>query len=289
MSSTFAGAVGLALLTRLPGVSVGAIALFCGVLAEMIFIHIVTGPVVKRIPEHAPARPGESEPELDLSYRAIASYHLPLAATSLLLLFTQPIVGAALARTPHPEAALAAWPVVSGLLFIFRSPGLAMPEVAIALLGEGGAWEAVRRFSYMVGVAAAAVFTLMAFTPLAGLYLTGVIGLAPDLAAIAVPGIQVALLVPFLISLQGWLRGRLMHLRITPPITLAMISNLVTLGLALTAGVALGLPAVPMAAGSLTVAMIVEAGLLAWQSRRLTPAAPPGYAASPSGQRGRGG
>jgi hypothetical protein len=268
MAATFAGAVGLALLSDWPGVWVGAAGLMAGVIAEMVFIQIVTTPVVKRIP--APAdRAGEANPEIDLSYRAIVGYHVPLAATSLLLLFTQPIIGAALARTPHPEGALAAWPVVSGLLFIFRSPGLAIPEVGIALLGERGAAPALRRFCLTVGACAAAVFVLMAFTPLAGLYLTGVIGLEPGLAAIAIPGIQVALAIPFLITVQGWLRGRLMHLRVTPPITLAMFTHLATLGLALTAGVAMGLPGVPMAAVSLTLAMMVEASLLAWQSRRL--------------------
>jgi hypothetical protein len=193
---------------------------------------------------------------------------MPLGATSLLILFAQPIIGAALARAPRPELALAAWPVVFGILLIVRSPGLSLPEAVISQLAGGAARESVRRFSLTVGLAAAGTLALFAFTPLAYLYMTGLIGVSPELAQAGLPGIQFGLLVPFMMALQGWQRGRLMHLKITGPITVSMGVNLATLAAALALGAALRLPGVATAGASLSLAMSVECLFLAWQSRR---------------------
>ncbi|MBI3361224.1 MAG: hypothetical protein HY023_08955 [Chloroflexi bacterium] len=123
-------AAALGLWGKLPGVWLGACALMVGVIAEAVFAHFAAAPVVARVTSSA-VRMGEVE----LTYNALVRYHAPLAATTLLLLLGQPIVGAALARTAQPELALAAWPVTYGLVLIFRSPGAALPEAVIALLG----------------------------------------------------------------------------------------------------------------------------------------------------------
>lgn len=120
-----------------------------------------------------------------------------------------------LARTPRPELALAAWPVAYGLVLIFRSPGLALPEVVIALLSKRGAAAPVRRFCLIIGVCSSGLMMLLAFTPLATLYLTRLIGLPPELAHVAAPGIRLSIVVPLLMALQGWQRGRLTHLKVT--------------------------------------------------------------------------
>lgn len=280
LAATGGTAAALAVWGRLPGVWVGSTALMFGVVAEAAFAHSVAAPVVARIPSSpevglAPASRARAAPAGDewagsLTFGALVRYHAPLAATSLLLLLSQPIVGAALARTARPELSLAAWPVAYGLMLIFRSAGLALPEVVIALLNEQGAPRLVRRFCLTIGVCSSALMTLLAFTPLAAFYLTRLIGLSPELARVAVPGVRFSILVPWLMAVQGWQRGRLMNLKVTEPITAAMGANLVTFAGALVLGAALRLPGVPLAGAALTLAMGVESSLLAWRGRRLS-------------------
>ncbi|MBI3762695.1 MAG: hypothetical protein HY260_12670 [Chloroflexi bacterium] len=255
-------AAALGLWGKLPGVWLGACALMVGVIAEAVFAHFAAAPVVARVTSSA-VRMGEVE----LTYNALVRYHAPLAATTLLLLLGQPIVGAALARTAQPELALAAWPVTYGLVLIFRSPGAALPEAVIALLGGKDTVRPVRRFGLMVGLISSGLLAILAFTPLANFYLTRLIGITPDLARIVAPGVQLSLLIPWLMAVQGWQRGRLMNRKVTAPITVAMGLNLATMAGVLALGVALRFPGVPLAGIALTAAMGVESLVLFFRAR----------------------
>jgi hypothetical protein len=203
---------------------------------------------------------------------------MPLAATSLLILFGQPMIGAALARSPQPELALAAWPVVFGVLLIARAPGLALPEVVIAQLGQAVPAAEVRRFCLTVGLGAAGALALLVLTPLSRLYFSRLLSVPEPVAAAAIPGAQMGLIVPLAMAVQGWLRGRLMFVKNTGPVTVAMLVNLATLAALLGLGSALRLPGVALAGASLSISMTVECAFLAWRSRRLglrhLPAAP---------------
>jgi hypothetical protein len=267
LATTAAMAIGLGLWSNWPGVWVGTTALMAGVLAESAFAHIVAAPYVAKVPPPAL----DSDDYRPLTHGELARYHLPLAATSLLVLLGHPLIGAALARSPRPELALAAWPLVFGVLLVFRGPGLALPEVVIAQLTRPGAAGPMRRFAVTVALGATGLLAILAFTPLAALYFRGLIGASPEIAQAAVPGVQFGLLVPLTMALQGWQRGRLMHLRVTAPVTAAMLVNIGALAGLLALGSALRLPGVPLAGGSLSLAMGAECLFLAWRSRRLTP------------------
>ena len=256
-------AIALAVLTRLPGVAVATLALSLGVIVEALYAHYVARPLMARL--FGPDVPQPNHP--DLSYRELVTFHTPLAASTLLFLLAQPMVSAALARLPNPETVLAAWPVAAGLLFITRSPALALPEVIIALIDENGSRQALRRFCLRVGLAGLVVLALLSFTPLAHFYFRTLIGVSEELASLAVQGARVAVTLPLLMAVQSWFRGVLTARRATPALTLAMVANLATMALTLFLGVTLRAPGVALAGLALVLSTTVETTTL-WLANR---------------------
>ncbi len=250
---------------RLPGVAVGAIALSVGVIVEAVYAQRAARPVIEA--QFGPLAAQAEAPAL--SYAALVRFHAPLGASTLLYLLTQPMITAALSRLPYPQPSLAAWAVAAGLLFIVRSPVMALPEVIIARIGAGAARSALRSFSVRVGLVCLAVLALLAFTPLGQFYFGKLIGVDPALAGVAVASIQTALLLPFIMALQNWFRGELTAARATPAVTLAMIANLTTMLLVLAWGVAYQVPSVRLAGLALTISVSVETLTLWAASRRV--------------------
>jgi hypothetical protein len=254
----------LAVLSGLPGVAVGTLGLTFGVIVEAAYAHLAARRLVAE--KFGPTAATEAP---DLAYGDLVRFHTPLAASTLLYLTAQPLVAAALARLPNPEAVLAAWPVVSGLLFIARSVALALPEVIIALIDEPGSRPALRLFSLRLGVGLSVLLALIGFTPLAHFYFRTLIGVNEDLARLAMVGAQVGVLLPFIVAWQSWFRGQLTAQRATGGITLAMVANLFSLAAVLTTGVAIRAPGVGLAATALTVSTAVETLVLGLALRRV--------------------
>jgi hypothetical protein len=252
----------LAVFTDVPGVAVGALGLSAGVVAEAIYAQIVAAPLIK-----TEFYSGKVHHRAELAYGELAGFHWPLAASNLLFLLTQPLIAAALARAPRPELALAAWPVLGGLLFIMRSPSVALPEVVIALEEEPDSHAALKRFGLTVGLLSSLLLVLVALTPLSDVYFRTLIGVDGELAAIAALGASFAIFVPFAMSQVSVYRGLLTAQRITRPMALAMAGELLILSAALVIGLVLELPGVPVAAVGLTLALGSEAIFLNRVSR----------------------
>jgi progressive ankylosis protein len=255
----------LALSGRLPGIAVGAIALSVGVIVEALYAQRAAGHIIER--QFGPSAPQSEAPPL--TYAGLVRFHAPLGTSTLLYLLTQPMISAAISRLPNPQPSLAAWAVAAGLLFVVRSPVMALPEVIIARIGAGAARSALRLFSLRVGLACLFVLALVAFTPLGRLYFGSLIGIDPALTSLAVASVQAALLLPFMTALQNWFRGELTAARATPAITLAMIANLSTMLLVLAWGVSYRVPGVRLAGLALTLSVFAETVTLWAASRRV--------------------
>jgi progressive ankylosis protein len=255
----------LALFTGWSGVVIASTALMAGVLVEAAFILSVAQPAVRRLLAQ-PNAPSTGA----ISVGDVARYHAPLAATSLLTLLAQPLVGAGLARMPFPEENLAAWPVIWGLLFIFRSPAFALPEVVIALSGERGGVQPVRRFCRNTGVACWAAMALLVATPLLRLYLRHVAGLPQALMPFVVPGTLLAQAIPFVNAFHSWFRGLLMSAGRTSAIYRGMGLNLAATGLWIWVAVLLGAPGAASAVVGLTMALLGEVWYLRSKASRMT-------------------
>ena len=245
--------IALATFTNLPGVYVASTGLMSGVISEAIFIAYVARPTVRMVRQIK----GDDDKER-VTFGDVSRYHLPLAATSLLALLVQPVISAGLARMPHPEETLAAWPVIWGILFIFRSPALALPETVIALIGEQGFVRSMRIFCRRVGIASSAGMAFFTLTPILGLYLKHVAGLPVHLFRFVLPGIVLTISLPFINAIHSWNRGLLMAARLTGVIYWGMGISLAFIIVLVLIGVQLNLPGIATAAIALTASFLVE-------------------------------
>lgn len=213
-----------ALVLRLPGASVGAAALGVGVLAEGAASWAMARPTVRGLRRMTGEECAFGQ---DLTQAKVVRFYAPLALTSFLSFFINPLTTFFLARGRLPLESLAVLPVIVGLAFVFRTAGIAMQEVVIALVGDAGENRRVlSRFSLRVGAASAAALAAVVFTPLAPFWYRTVSGLEPDLAAFALlPGALLVLL-PFLESVLACQRGVFVKAHRTAPISVAVAAQL---------------------------------------------------------------
>jgi hypothetical protein len=224
---------GLAIGT-VPGIVVATLAVASGVTSEAIFAGIKVRPVLRNELAIAP------RVEPPLTYRAFFAFYIPLVLTSLLGLIAQPMGSAALSRMPDPLSSLAVWPVVTGLVFMVRGLGIAFNEVVVALLDESGAQPVLHRFTAILIAGTTAILVLLAATPLSRFWFAGVSALPPDLVALAITALWLALPMPALSTSQSWFQGRLLHSRRTRGITESVVVFLAVSIAVLVAGVTSG-------------------------------------------------
>jgi hypothetical protein len=201
--------------TSIPGAWVGAGALSTGVLTEALVARIMAGPAVREIRQVTTEERGEGT-----TYSGITRFYVPLALTSVIGLAAQPAITFFMGHARFGLESLAVLPVVNSLSFLFRAIGLSYQEVAIAVLGRGREnMGAVLRFALGLAVAASLGQGLIAFTPLARLWLVDLSGLKVDLAAFAYAPLQILAIVPALSVIQATQRAMLVQARVTTPLT----------------------------------------------------------------------
>jgi hypothetical protein len=218
----------------LPGIVVATSAVASSVVAEAIYVAIRIIPV--RRDELIPSPPVEPP----LTYRAFANFYVPLALTSLLTLLVQPLGSAALSRMPQALESLAVWPVITGLIFLLRSLGIALNEVIVALLDEPLSTARLWRFTKILAIGTTTFLLFMVFTPLARIWFERVSALSPELTEMALNGLWFALPMPALAALQSWYQGAILHSHKTRGIPEAVVIFLGTIGTFLWIGVTVG-------------------------------------------------
>jgi len=248
----------------LPGIVVATSAVATGVVCEAIYIGLVVRPVldneVKPAPVVFPA----------LSWKDFWDFYIPLAMTSLIFLLSNPIGSSALSRMPDSLPSLAVWPVVTGLIFMLRSLGIAFNEVVVALLEKPNASQVLLRFMWALGGITTLALFVLAATPLANFWFEKVSALSPELSELARKGIWIALPMPLLAALQSWYQGVILYGRQTRGITESVVIYLVTSALILAAGVLLGkTTGLYFGLLALTASMITQTIWLWYRSREV--------------------
>ncbi len=257
------------LIGTLPGIVVATAAVAAGVMCEAAYAGVRVQSVLRdQVRLAAPA----NQP---LTLASFLEFYVPLAMTSLIAFLAQPIGSAALARMPLALPSLAVWPVVTGLVFMLRSLGLAYNEVVVALLEDPALKKSLRRFTDWLAIGTTGLLLLIAATPLSRLWFGQVSGLAPALADLARIGLWVALPMPALSALQSWYQGALLHSRRTRGITEAVAVFLVTSAAIAWAGVAWGqITGLYVGLAAMVLSTAAQTAWL-WQrsraARRLTP------------------
>jgi hypothetical protein len=213
-----------ALVFRLPGASVGAAALGAGVIAEGAASWAMARPTVRAL---ICRTDDDCAFGRSLTAAAVVRFYAPLALTSFLSFFVNPLTTFFLARGRMPLESLAVLPVIVGLAFVFRTAGIAMQEVVIALVGDAGENRPIlSRFSMRLGLASSAGLAVILYSPLAAVWYGTVSGLAPDLAAFALLPGGLLVLLPFLESILSYERGVLVKSNRTTPISVAVACQL---------------------------------------------------------------
>ncbi|MGE5220951.1 MAG: hypothetical protein ACM3PY_00845 [Omnitrophica WOR_2 bacterium] len=250
------------LVGTVPGIVVAAGAVSAGVLSEAIYAGLVVRPVIRNQLKFSPV----VTPPLTLN--GFLSFYFPLVMTSLLSLIVNPIGSAALSRMPNPLESLAAWPVVTGLLFMFRSPGIAYNEVVVALLDEPGSYKNLRRFTWILAVFTVGILLIMAATPLSRFWFQVVSALDAHLVTLALIALWISVPIPGLNALQSWYQGSILYSRNTVGITQAVIVFLVACASMLGAGVAWArAPGIYIAMATFGVAILLQTAWL-WRKSR---------------------
>ena len=252
--STVSVGVGLALWGRVSGIHLAATALLTGVVVEALYTTWVARRVLRRhLPDISADTAADAAP---LTYRALASFHWPLATTSMLGLAAQPLTTFTLARLEHPTLTLAAWPLVYHVALWMRAPAFAMPELVIAKSAEPGAADALRRFAWRVAGAATLVMAAFALTPIGDFYLGRLLDAPPEIVALGKAGLLLFIPLPALATLGMWTRGVLIQARRTPLVHRAMVYTLSVLAGTLGVGLVLHWPGIPTAALSMNLAAL---------------------------------
>ena len=218
----------------IPGVVVGSSAVTAGVISEAIFAGLMARPVVRKELRPAP-RVQES-----LTLRGFFAFYIPLGMTSLLSLIVQPIGSAAISRMPEALISLAVWPVVTGLLFMVRSLGVAYNEVVVALLDEPQSTRTLKWFTAVLAIFSTVLLLVITATPLSEIWFGVISGLLPPLAKLAETGLWIGLVIPALNAYQSWFQGAILHGKRTRGITEAVVVYLLSSAAVLSAGVIWG-------------------------------------------------
>jgi len=266
MSAT---AAALAAWGTLPGAAVGAAALTAGVCAEAVASRMMVADLLPAL-----ASTGELPESAGLDLRAIWRFYLPLALTSLLAMGVQPMVTFFVGRSRFALESLAVLPVVTGLVFVFRSFGLAYQEVAIAQVGDGEEHRRpVTAFAALLAAAAAGGLALLAWTPLAGVWFDGVAGLPPELGRFALAPTRVLAIMPALTVAISYQRALLVARRATAAVTWASLAEIVGVAVVMTVAIAAldAVGAVAAAAG-LVLGRLAAIATLVAPLRRTRPA-----------------
>ena len=249
---------------RIPGIIVASTAVAVGVVAEAIYAGLRIRPIVRAQIRLAPREPAP------FTNREFLSFYIPLALTSLITFFVSPVGSAAMSRMPNALSSLAVWPVVNGLIFVLRSPGLAYNEVVVALLDDARSFPALRRFATLLGAALTTIMLVVVLTPLSTLWLSSVMALPDDLLALGEQTLLFALGLPLLALLQSWYQGIIVNSRKTRGITESVMLYMGVMVLLFGAGVlAQRVTGLVVAVAGMSVAGLVQ---VVWLRRRSSPA-----------------
>lgn len=240
------------ILGSVPGSAVAAAAITVGIIVEAIYSGLRVRPVLRNELPRTSAGP-------PLDYRTFLRFYVPLSLTSVIFLGIRPLFTAAISRMPNPLDSLAVFPVVTGLIYLFRSPGVAYNETSIAHIGSAGSSRTLPRFARFLVIGASAAAVVVAATPLSRIWFGTITGLDESLLSLAVVGLWLACLLPAISVLQSHFQGAILYSRKTRSITVAVAIYLVATTTLLWSAIAWGtIPGIYAAIVAMTVGEILR-------------------------------
>jgi hypothetical protein len=204
-----------------------------------------------------------------LDYAGLLRFYVPLAGTDAMRVLSRPITTTGIARAPEATLSLATWPVAYGLSWLLSSSIMALQEVVVARAGDEESRRHLRTFSVAAGLGMTALLGLAVVSPVAGWYYRQVLGVPPDVEALALANLAYMLPLPLLIAGRSFLRGVLISRRQTGRVQQGMFINLASLIVLLLIGAQWGaLQGVTVAVLATILAEVIEVVALWVLSRR---------------------
>lgn len=193
ISMAFTGLV-LFIYGKMNGVLVGAVSLSVGVTAEAIASRIMAGKNVRELMK------GKFDiKNQTIFYNEIIKFYYPLALTSVLSLAVHPMISFFLGQSRNAIEALAIYPVIGALVFLFRTFGLSYQEVGITFLSDTFLYyKKIKKFALYIAVFSTTSLFIMAYSPLSYLWYTQIAGLTEYLAGFGILPLQIVFLMPAL-------------------------------------------------------------------------------------------
>jgi len=156
-----------------------------------------------------------------LTLNRFTRFYAPLAATSLLLTLTNPLLTSALSRNVNPAVALAGFGVAFSLCGVLYSPLLVGQTVAATRLLAGRPFGPIQSFWLRIGALLSVLTLAIGVTRVGDWVLGGVIGVSGDIFDEARFAIALLAPVPLLTAARAVHQGRLVAGHRTNPIAFA--------------------------------------------------------------------
>lgn len=254
---------GLYGLVPMSGATIVATALVASVGLECLFVHLLA----RRAVEYTLAQPDEGHRPMGLAQ--LGGFHVPLTASTVLMMSTNPMIVAALSRTSDPVALPASWAVAMSVLWLFRTVTYALPEAVIALYqGEPARRSPLLWFCVVTGLFASGALAALVSTPLDGWFMSQVLGAKPTTAVLAGVILVYTALLPISNAVMSFYRAMLTSHHLTSARLIAIFVAVATLAGTLALGLARGWPGALLPGIGLTLGHTAELAVLAWHWRR---------------------
>ena len=246
-------AIGLGAITQIAGGVIGALALIFAVALESIYTHFISRKDVQRLLETKLKSNVKA-----LTYRNVLKFHAPLAATSIITLLIRPFIERGLASLPDATQALAAWPIVFSIMLVMRSGGMAYQEVVISMNHSEEHHTILRGFTFRLGATLTLLMIIFAFTPLIDIYNNSILDVPENLRGLILLGVQSAIALPLLTTLQSYFRALLMLAEKTSIIYQAMIVGFIITTIFVWGAISQGVHGILAASLGLTIGQVIE-------------------------------
>lgn len=157
---------------------------------------------------------------------AILRFQLPLGATAVLMASSFSIMNTGLARTDHPEVALAAFALGQTVTNMFASPVWIARQLLVAFSSDGQSMRAAVRVTVGIAGLVLAWLAVLAFTPAGHLVYVRIFGAGEEIFPEVLSVVRLCLALPFVHFARVWSQAILMRQRKTSLMTWAMIARL---------------------------------------------------------------
>lgn len=164
--------------------------------------------------------------QASVTTKALLSFFLPLAASSMMMMGSHSIISSALARTANAAAALAAYSVAQSVSSIVESPCHNIKRMAIALLDDKASYNAIRGASLIIFLIVLSTVLLIAYGPLGPVIFLRLLGIPSSLYQETIQTFRIFLVFPAIAVLRSFYQALIIKQKKTYVITINMMIRL---------------------------------------------------------------